>query len=338
MRIIKEYNEFVYREQEKYFGKFMNKPVYCGETYFKWGDKKSFLDVTPDIRLIDLIRQILLIDKTLKIDNYRDFITYTLGSVYDKDIKNIKNNDTIILQKFDEYNEDNKSILNYLNTNILVKKYLLKLYNETNETSNTFYKKIWDDRNELFLEGGKYFSKIIELLNATVNKGKKIENKTIIETLDFFKYLLNDDTITITTGNLQEDMLKGIDLKIISKNNYVKTIQVKPLNVAKYRKYSMSEFNNRLDNIRNNDNTDSINRDTQVKLNDLHLDEIKVFELSTRSLTKQYYTDFIIFKDDNLNKYFVINNKDIIYDIRNHNYILANVNTEKKRYNDVEII
>ena len=39
-----------------------------------------------------------------------------------------------------------------------------------------------------------------------------------------------------------------------------------------------------------------------------------------------------------MKSYYVTNNKDIIHDIKNENYILPNVSVKREKYNDVEIV
>ena len=107
MKRILEYNSFLnYQEKGTYFGKFMSTNIYLYSNYFQWGKKKSTNVDTKNIRMIDIIRMILAMDSSLKIDNYRDFITYTLGYLYDKDVVNVGGIDRIKLQNFDEYNTD----------------------------------------------------------------------------------------------------------------------------------------------------------------------------------------------------------------------------------------
>ena len=259
MITILEYNDFV-SSNEKYFGIFMTKKIYATDTYFKWNNKRYGYTFTKDIKLIDIIR-FLIAKENLKIDNYRDFITYTLGNLYYNDIitYNSKLTNVIKLQDFDDQKGE-ISILNNLLTNKTVIKYLLNLYNETDMNSSILFKKIWKDRKELFIKDGKYFNKIFDILTATFNKGKKTESNAINDLIDFFKKFLNDDTITIQTpDSIEDDMLKGFDLLLVSEHNYQKTIQIKPLTHKKYRFVTLEDFNKRIKDIKNNDNTDKLN-------------------------------------------------------------------------------
>ena len=334
MKRILEYNSFLnYQEKGTYFGKFMSTNIYLYSNYFQWGKKKSTNVDTKNIRMIDIIRMILAMDSSLKIDNYRDFITYTLGYLYDKDVVNVGGIDRIKLQNFDEYNTDEKSILNYINTNRIVKGYLLKMYKETDENSSTFFKKIWTDKNELFLEGGTYFKIILDKLKYATQTGKKLEDNIVINTAEFFKKLLNDSNISLQFGTLQEDLLKGIDLKIVGKN-YVKTIQVKPIDKYSFKSFKLEEFKTRVNQINNNDYTDRLNKEIIKDLTD----DVKVFEMSSTSVTKHYDTDYLIFTKESEKKIFVLANKDLILDESKHNYIFVNPEISKEKANEFEII
>jgi hypothetical protein len=338
MKLILEYNDFV-SSNERYFGIFMTKKIFATDTYFKWNNKRYDYTFTKDTKLIDVIKS-LISKEQLIIDNYRDFITYTLGDLYYDDIisYNSKLTNVIKLQDFDDQKGE-ISILNNLLTNKLVMKYLLNLYSESSINSSSIFRKIWKDRKELFIKGGKYFDRVFEILTATFNKGKKTEANAVNDLIEFFKKLLNDDTITIQTPeSIEDDMLKGFDLLLVSKHNYTKTIQIKPLNYKKYRFATIEDFNKRVKEIKNNDNTDKLNLEILENINKLNVEKIKVFELSTKSVSKHYFTDFIIFKEENLKSYYVCNNKDIIHDIKNENYILPNVSVKREKYNDVEIV
>lgn len=336
MKLIKEYRQFVEADYTKktYMGKFMNKSIYLIDNTFTWGKKTSTIVDIKNIRCIDIIRHILNIESNLKIDNYRDFITYTLGYLYDKDIINVDGMDRIKLQDFDEYNSDDKSILNYINTNRIVKSYLLKLYNEKDENSSTFFKKIWTDKNELFLKDGKYFNTILTKLKYATQTGKKLENNVVVNTLEFFKKLLNDNTITLQYGNLQEDLLKGIDLKIVGKD-YTKTIQVKPIKEYSLKSFKYDDIVNRIKDIKNDDYTDISNSKI---LKSLKISDVKVFEISSTSVTKHYDTDFMIFTKEGESKIFILYNTNILLDSSNHSYIMLNPDISKEKANEYEII
>lgn len=335
--MITKFYDFINEEfNNSYFGKFLDIPIYLYDEHFIWSGDKYNLHIKSDIRKVDIINYILTKNKEVKIDNYKDFIDWILKNIlYEAQTYNKGGIDNISCQEFELKNKDDKSLLNYINTNIKTKNYLKNLFKIDDENSREFFKKIWDNRFDLFTINGKYFNDILNILNGTINKGNKIEEYIKYNLLDFFRDLYKDQSIILNNPTLTEDF-SGIDL-IINGNNLTKTIQIKNLSNRKILQKSKEEFINYISSIKN----EWEKTDNETILNDINnnnLNEYRIIQIESSSSIKKYNTDFICFTDLINKKVIIFKNKDVIYDINKHLYIVFNTTVKTTKRGEFDII
>lgn len=119
-----------------------------------------------------------------------------------------------------------KSILNYANTNKLLLNELCKRFNIN--TYESLYKFIEENKNELFVKGGKYFNIVINCLNNTIKVGEMNEEyaKKFIEN----NWKDKGCSVRRTETDYYDDLVLGIDLYFtIEGGNREYSVQVKPL-------------------------------------------------------------------------------------------------------------
>jgi len=119
-----------------------------------------------------------------------------------------------------------KSILNYLNTNILFRSFIAKEYGVQDFDSliEAFKKNSYD----LISEEGKHFKQVLDLLKKTEDSGIKTEmwSANIIKEVMKKKFNL-DITPHVTNPDSYDDMIEGIDIFFTSEER-TSTVQVKP--------------------------------------------------------------------------------------------------------------
>jgi hypothetical protein len=153
--------------------------------------------------------------------------------------------------------------------------------------------------------------------------------------LDFFRDLYKDQSIILNNPTLKEDF-SGIDL-IINGNNLTKTIQIKNLSNRKILQKSKEEFLNYLNEIKNEwektDNETIINN-----ISNSEVAEYRIIEIESSSLIKKYNTDYICFTDLINKKVIIFKNKDVVYDINKHLYIVFNTTIKTTKKGEFDII
>jgi len=119
-----------------------------------------------------------------------------------------------------------KSILNYLNTNILFRSFIAKEYGVHNFDS--LIKAFEDNSKDLISQEGKHFKQVLDLLKKTEDSGIKTEmwSANIIKKVMKNKFNL-DITPHITNPDSYDDMIEGIDI-FFTYEELTSTVQVKP--------------------------------------------------------------------------------------------------------------
>ena len=158
--------------------------------------------------------------------DYQNFIRYILRKIYPNNIITIDNLSFISPLPFDDPNRI-RSIINYANSNILLCKWFIDEFKI--QSKEELKKFINDNKDDIFIQGGKYFNIVLEKLTATVKIGEENEKMAAI----FLKSVIDQKTntqssVVRTPTDSKEDLLEGIDLYFMFKNKKY-TCQVKPL-------------------------------------------------------------------------------------------------------------
>lgn len=179
--------------------------------------------------------------KKLKYDNekvmyYTDWQHYRLKNKIDEKLRelwshknfiNLPGIDGIFLERLGfEKPKRMKSILNYLNTNILFRAFIAEEYgaHDFDSLIDAFEENSYD----LISENGKHFKQVLELLKITENSGAKTEmwSANIIEKVMKKKYDI-DITAHVTDPDSYDDMIEGVDI-FFTWEELLSTVQVKP--------------------------------------------------------------------------------------------------------------
>lgn len=154
---------------------------------------------------------------------YKKLISNILGEVYKRDY--INNRYFVPNQKFD-IQDDRVSIINKSIGNTTLIKSFCKNYNLN--SFDELYSFINENKKECFLEGGKYFK---EVHNVLVNCNKKGQSNTdlAINFIDAFLKRKNLNFKIYQTPPISDlDIYDGIDL-VLRINDKLYNVQVKPL-------------------------------------------------------------------------------------------------------------
>lgn len=158
---------------------------------------------------------------------YKNFINSLLWKMHENNL--VKVNDLILIKALPaelryvrEY-----SVLNKVNTNILLLRKLTSLFDANN--TQDLMQKISYNKDNLFYENGKYFYIVFQTIRSTEKKGE--ENEEIVS--DYIKNLVQNKfnkniKPTIEPTASYKDMILGIDITFnIDGKDY--TCQVKPI-------------------------------------------------------------------------------------------------------------
>lgn len=120
-----------------------------------------------------------------------------------------------------------KSILNYVNTNIMLNSWIVRTFGI--ERFSGLIQFVHLNTNELFLQDGKYFDQVIKILKRTEEIGMRNEINAckILQSVIFEKLGKNVQVIRTETDS-SDDIFHGIDIYFIL-NSKKWTCQVKPL-------------------------------------------------------------------------------------------------------------
>lgn len=165
--------------------------------------------------------------------SYNNFIKYQnivrsiiLKSLYKDKIINDDGIDFVSNLPFDNP-ERIKSIINYASSNIYLCSSIVKDFGIKNEKELINF--IYDNKNDLFLQDGKYFKYVLTKLIKTEAIGVKNEESAAKHLTYYIKNKLGQDIkVSRTDTDCRDDLLHGIDLFFYIKERKF-TCQVKPL-------------------------------------------------------------------------------------------------------------
>jgi hypothetical protein len=120
-----------------------------------------------------------------------------------------------------------KSILNYVNTNIMLNSWIVRTFKI--ESFSGLIQFVHLNTNELFLQDGEYFDQVIKILKTTEEIGMRNEINAckILKNVIFEKLGKNVEVIRTETDS-SDDIFDGIDIYFILDDKKW-TCQVKPL-------------------------------------------------------------------------------------------------------------
>jgi hypothetical protein len=158
---------------------------------------------------------------------YKNYINSLLRGMHSDKIVIINNLSLLKSLNFELKYGREFSVLNKVNTNILLLTKLVSLFKSNN--IDDLLKSIEDNKTKLFSETGEYFNLVFNTIRYTEKKGE--ENEQMVN--DYIRYLiktkLGRDIIPFTEKTASyKDMILGIDITFnIDGRDY--TCQVKPL-------------------------------------------------------------------------------------------------------------
>lgn len=169
------------------------------------------------------LSKIIITDEQMR--EYSIIIRDLLGKLYPESIE-LSGIPFIKTQEF-ENPIRKRSILNYLNTNITFLKWLCRNF-DINYYEDII-KTISKNSKELFLPGGQWFDKTIDILKTTEKIGELNEFKACNILKGIIKEKLNEEIeVKKTQTDSEEDILFGIDI-FFELDGKIYTCQVKPL-------------------------------------------------------------------------------------------------------------
>lgn len=158
-------------------------------------------------------------------NDYKKYLNKILLDLYSEHVE-ISGSYFVKAQDWEDKNRF-KSILNYTNTNIMLNSWIVRSFGI--EGFSELIEFIHFNKNNLFLEGGEYFDKVIEILKKTEEIGirNEIAACNVLENIIYQKLGVKV-SVKRTETDSKDDIFYGIDIYFIL-NGKKWTCQVKPL-------------------------------------------------------------------------------------------------------------